>query len=57
VKIHDSGSAADAEIPFTAADAGVYSYLWENHGTAAVTLEVTLALPAGGRVHSWHPQP
>ena len=40
VKIHDSGSAADAEVPFTSTGADVYSYLWENHGDAAVTLHV-----------------
>jgi len=55
--VHKNGTGAGDEVSFTAASTGVYSYLWENHGSAPAALEVELHLPPGGRVHSWHPPP
>lgn len=55
VVIHDQGQATSGTIEFTPAEAGPYSLLWENRAAASTTLSVTLELPPGASVHSWHP--
>lgn len=55
VVMHDQGTAATRIIEFTAPAAGPFSLMWENTAGAATTLSVTLELPDGAEVDSWHP--
>jgi hypothetical protein len=56
VVIHQEGTSDEGTIPFTAASAGGYSYLWENKGADPVELDVTVRLPDGAHIDSWHPE-
>jgi hypothetical protein len=56
VVIHDQGQATNGTLEFTPPEAGPFSLLWENRAAASTQLAVTLELPPGASVHSWHPE-
>ena len=54
-KIHDRGDGGDGTVEFTAPEDGVFSILWKNSGAAPTSLDVSVELGAGARIHSWMP--
>jgi len=56
VAIHQEGTGSEGKISFVAATDGGYSYLWTNNGDAEVNIVISVELPAGARIVSWHPE-
>ncbi len=55
VAVHAEGTSTGETIRFVADRAGGFSLLWQNKGTAAVTLDVTLRTEGSVTLHSTHP--
>jgi len=55
VVIHQEGEGDEGAVEFRALAAGMYSCLWRNEGAEPVDLIVSVELPSGARIDSWHP--
>ena len=53
--IYTQGASASEAVAFTAPEDGLYSYLWENAGTATEHLAIEADLPPGAELDSWFP--
>jgi hypothetical protein len=54
--VHQEGVAMSGEIRFRADTAGQYSYLWTNRSQRELSLVVSIQLPGGAGIDSWHPE-